>query len=57
MAYLGTVLEFSSDQETWTAYVEHLVQYLNAQLQLVVATGKGPSLLGRLAYKYSLGLD
>ena len=24
MAYLGTISEFSSTQETWTAYVEHL---------------------------------
>ena len=30
MAYLGTVSEFSSNQETWTTYVERLVQYLEA---------------------------
>ena len=30
MAYLGTVSEFSSNQETWTAYVERLEQYLAA---------------------------
>ena len=30
MAYLGTVSEFSSNQETWTAYVECLQQYLAA---------------------------
>ena len=30
MAYLGTISEFSSGQETWTAYVERLVQYLAA---------------------------
>ena len=28
MAYLGTIAEFSSSQESWTAYVERLVQYL-----------------------------
>ena len=30
MAYLGTISEFSSNQETWTTYVERLVQYLEA---------------------------
>ena len=30
MAYLGTVSEFSSNLETWTTYVECLVQYLEA---------------------------
>ncbi|MCY3927857.1 MAG: retroviral-like aspartic protease family protein [Acidobacteria bacterium] len=30
MAYLGNVSEFSSTQETWTAYVERLGQYLTA---------------------------
>ena len=30
MAYLGTMAEFSSSQESWTAYVECLVQYLAA---------------------------
>jgi len=29
-SYLGTISEFSSGQETWTAYVECLVQYLVA---------------------------
>ena len=29
-SYLGTISEFSSGQETWTAYVERLVQYLVA---------------------------
>ena len=29
-AYLGTISEFSSTQESWTAYVERLVQYLAA---------------------------
>ena len=29
-AYLGTISEFSSAQESWTVYVEHLVQYLAA---------------------------
>ena len=28
MAYLGTISEFSSSQESWMAYVERLVQYL-----------------------------
>ena len=30
MAYLGTIAEFSSSQECWTAYVESLIQYLAA---------------------------
>ena len=30
MPYLGIVSEFSSNQETWTTYVERLVQYLEA---------------------------
>ena len=30
MAYLGTVSEFSSNQEMWITYVERLVQYLAA---------------------------
>ena len=30
MAYLGTVSEFLSNQETWTAYVECLMHYLEA---------------------------
>ena len=29
-AYLGTISEFSSTQESWTVYLEHLVQYLAA---------------------------
>ena len=29
-AYLGTISEFSNTQESWTAYVECLVQYLAA---------------------------
>ena len=29
-AYLGTISEFSSTQESWTVYVERLVQYLAA---------------------------
>ena len=29
-AYLGTISEFSTTQESWTVYVEHLVQYLAA---------------------------
>ena len=29
-AYLGTISEFSSTQESWTAYVEHLVKYMAA---------------------------
>jgi len=30
MAYLGSISEFSSTQESWTSYVERLVQYLAA---------------------------
>jgi len=30
MAYLGSISEFSSTQESWTPYVERLVQYLAA---------------------------
>ena len=30
MAYLGTIAEFSSSQESWIAYVERLIQYLAA---------------------------
>ena len=29
-AYLGTISEFSSTQESWTVYMECLVQYLAA---------------------------
>ena len=29
-AYVGTISEFSSTQESWTVYVERLVQYLAA---------------------------
>ena len=29
-AFLGTISEFSSTLESWTAYVERLVQYLAA---------------------------
>ena len=29
-AFLGTISEFSSTLESWTAYVERLVQYLTA---------------------------
>ena len=30
VAFHGTISEFSSTLESWTAYVEHLVQYLAA---------------------------